>query len=152
MKTKFYSLLFLLSCVLLSCSRNNEIIVTNSIGGFYFFINVTTADSIDNYDADKDIALKAHNGDSLCLMYKSVVPKSEDKNELHPYKCRTTFVLHDGSKHIIEDTNDKNMQYGFVLQNTSPGRKTFLAFSEIIDRKVRYTGNENIIVFKLLVE
>lgn len=146
MKTIVCSLLFLLSCVLLSCSPDNDIKETNRIGGYYFFINETTHDSIDN-TMDKEIALKAHNGDSLSLLYKSAF-----KSEWEPYMCRTTFVLHDGSKYPIEDTNDKDMQYGFVLQNTSPGRKTFLVFTEIIDKKVNYTGNENVVVFKLLVE
>lgn len=147
MKTKVCSLLILLSCVLLSCSHDDDIIGTNSIGGFYLFINVTAADSIDNYDAAKDMVLKAHNGDSLLLMYKSA-----SKSDWRQYKCRTTFVLHDGSKHTIEDTNDKDMQYGFILHDTSKGRKTFLAFSEITEKNVKYTGNENIVVFKLLVE
>ena len=96
---------------------------------------------------DRETVLKAHNGDSLRLLYKSA-----SKSDWGTYMCRTTFFLHDGSKHTIEDTNDKDMQYGFVLQNATQGRKTFLAFSEIIDKKVRYTGKENIVVFKLLVE
>lgn len=101
----------------ISCNCGEEdVFETNSIGGFYFFVNETTHDSIDNYDARDGKLLVARNGDSLSLIFKSALPET-----VTPMKCRMTFVLPDGSMHMVEDTNNHGMSYGYVLQNTLLG-------------------------------
>ncbi len=131
---------------LASCQKDDRKEI-NMIGGYYFFINETTKDSIDNYDASKGKILEARNGDALRLMYKSgyagVGPH---------YKCQMTFVLPDGSKQIKEGTIDNDIFYDFVLTDTPIGKKTFLVIPELTDKDVICTVGDKIVILKLLVK
>ena len=130
----------------ISCDcGDDDVFETNSIGGFYFFINETSNDSIDNYDARDGKRLVARNGDSLSLTFKSALPDNDT-----PMKCRMTFVLPDGSRHVVEDTNNHDMAYGYVVRNEPLGNRMLQIVPEVIDKKVKYTG-DSIVIFRMSI-
>ena len=64
-------------------------------------------------------------------------------------RCRMTFVLPDGSKHVAEDTNNHDMAYGYVVRNAPLGHRTLQIIPEVIDESVTYTGRDSILIFRM---
>lgn len=131
--------------VVTSCHcRDDDEIIVNSIGGFYFFVNETTNDSIDNYDATQGKRLEAHNGDSLSLIFKSSLPEGAPA-----LRCRMTFVLPDGLQHVVEDSTNHDMAYGYVVRNAPLGERMLQIIPKVIDERVTYTGRDSIVIFRM---
>ena len=149
MKQLFYFSLIIFSFVCVSCRPDSEEIrIVTNIGGFYLFINETTKDTILNeYKYENGDVLEARNGDSL-----SFVRRSGYNSNWGSDKCLFTFVFPDGSRQSKEGTIDKDLSYGFTIENYTKGRKTFLIIPELTDNNVKCTVGDKIVLFKLLVK
>jgi len=140
-----YSLLFCFTFC--ACSEgSDDVIEINRIGGYYYFINETTRDTL-LYEAGQENVLEARNGDRLGLMYKSLWP-----SDVVSYPCRMTFLsVYDGTKHVKDGTIDEDISYEFTLSNYLSGRKTFFIIPEITDKRVKCTVGDKIVIFHLSV-